>query len=188
MSRIRGQLALAMEFHELDGSYLLRRSGRHRGASFACLTLVALSGCFDASGRKFDVHVKVPIFSHLQSQLELLHQNAQGRRPAKCFERSHRAQKHIFCQTRDFCAAPGLVSAWKGNVLSVVCFPDVPTGGGETVSPLLKSRAFSFNNDRYIGGGGIAPQALLLTTAATSTEEEGLHLRPFSSNCQRAHC
>ena len=58
-----------------------------------------------------------------------------------------------------------------------------PTGSGETGSPPPKLLDYLFNSGEYIGGGGIALQALLLTLTTCTSEEEGLHFRPSSSHC-----
>ena len=54
--------------------------------------------------------------------------------------------------------------------VNVGCVCNVATGCGETGSPLPKPLACPFCSDEDIGGGGIAPQALLLTLwVCTST-------------------
>ena len=47
--------------------------------------------------------------------------------------------------------------------VNVGCVCNVASGGGETSSPPPKPLAYPFRSDEDIGGGGIAPQALLLT-------------------------
>ena len=46
----------------------------------------------------------------------------------------------------------------------VGCVCNVASGGGEKGSPSPKPLAYPFRSDEDIGGGGIAPQALLLTS------------------------
>ena len=54
--------------------------------------------------------------------------------------------------------------------VDVVCVRNVASGSGETGSPPPKPLAYLFRSDADIGGGGIAPQALLLTfSVCTST-------------------
>ena len=47
--------------------------------------------------------------------------------------------------------------------VNVGCVCNVASGGGERGSPHPKPLASPFCSDEDIGGGGIAPQALLLT-------------------------
>ena len=99
------------------------------------------------------------------------------------------------------------------DVLSLVVFFVIPSGSGETSSPppspvASSTTAASTSEEEGLhasplphnlsgsicdvsvpfGGGGIAPQALLLTTTVATSEEEGMHLTPLPRNTSGSIC
>ena len=90
---------------------------------------------------------------------------------SEVFQTFSSSSKAHFPSDLSLCAAPGHVSALRGNVLSVNCFVVCSARGWRDkapLPPLPKPRDFFFDSSEHIGGGGIAPQAILLKPSTSS--------------------
>ena len=101
---------------------------------------------------------------------------------SKVFQTFSTCQSHWNCQVT---LAECTVRDVSSMTLAWVCFFRHSPGGGETGSPHPKSCGFLVMLGGYLGGGGIAPQALLLATTVATSEEEGLHLTALPRNIGR---